>query len=81
MAYGEDATKLISLATKNATNQELMQPINKAKSGNKEVSDALKNEREIRIAIHEGEIKAILELANISSPVVGDGAPEPKYDL
>ncbi|MEW6619140.1 MAG: hypothetical protein AB1422_07325, partial [bacterium] len=42
---------------------------------------ALKNEREIRIAIHEGEIKAILELANISSPVVGDGAPEPKYDL
>ncbi|MEW6607279.1 MAG: hypothetical protein AB1414_07460, partial [bacterium] len=81
VTYGADATKLIALATKNATNQELMQLINKDKGSNKEVSEALKNEREIRIAIHEGEIKAILELANISSPVVGEGAPEPKYDI
>ncbi|MEW6609418.1 MAG: hypothetical protein AB1414_18565, partial [bacterium] len=49
VAYGADATKLIALASENATNQELMNLINNAKNGNKEVSEALKIERNNRI--------------------------------
>ncbi len=68
VAYGEDATKLIALATKNATNQELMNLINKAKSGNKEISEALNAERAIRAGIYLGELQNALAPI-ISNPI------------
>ncbi|MEW6606579.1 MAG: hypothetical protein AB1414_03860, partial [bacterium] len=65
VAYGADATKLIALATKNATNQELMELINKDRGGNKEVSEALKGERDIRIN------EAIKDLSTMLDPLTG----------
>ncbi|MEW6619967.1 MAG: family 16 glycoside hydrolase, partial [bacterium] len=72
VTYGADATKLIALATKNATNQELMELIHKDKGSNKEVSEALKGERNERIneAIKEFSSAITPQLANASDSTI-----------
>ncbi|MEW6609533.1 MAG: hypothetical protein AB1414_19165 [bacterium] len=69
VTYGADATKLIALATKNATNQELMNLINKA-GGSKEISEALKVERNNRIDEAIKGLSSAIEVLN-SNPLLG----------